>query len=96
MEKFAALIILDGQGIAAKNDANAVALANKPIFDNLIKNYPHNTLSASGSRVGLPDGQMGNSEVGHLNLGAGELFGKVCRELMKLLKMVHSSKMKLF
>ncbi|HHT39658.1 MAG: 2,3-bisphosphoglycerate-independent phosphoglycerate mutase [Acholeplasmataceae bacterium] len=86
MEKFAALIILDGQGIAAKNDANAVALANKPIFDNLIKNYPHNTLSASGSRVGLPDGQMGNSEVGHLNLGAGRVVWQSLSRINEAIK----------
>lgn len=73
MKKFVGLIILDGQGIAKPSDSNAVTLANTPVFDNLIKKYPHNTLSASGERVGLPEGQMGNSEVGHLNLGAGRV-----------------------
>ncbi len=73
MKQFVGLIILDGQGIAKASNTNAVSLANTPVFDSLIKKYPHNTLSASGERVGLPEGQMGNSEVGHLNLGAGRV-----------------------
>ncbi len=73
MNNFVALIILDGQGIAKASDSNAVTLAKTPVFDDLISNYPHNTLSASGEHVGLPEGQMGNSEVGHLNLGAGRV-----------------------
>ncbi|MFS0577460.1 2,3-bisphosphoglycerate-independent phosphoglycerate mutase [Sporosarcina sp. 179-K 3D1 HS] len=68
-----ALIILDGFGLRDDNFGNAVAQANKPNFDILWNNYPHTTLTASGEAVGLPDGQMGNSEVGHLNIGAGRI-----------------------
>jgi 2,3-bisphosphoglycerate-independent phosphoglycerate mutase len=67
----AALIVLDGWGIAPDGPGNAVSLAEHPVFDELWDRYPHTELSASGHAVGLPDGQMGNSEVGHLNLGAG-------------------------
>ena len=66
-----ALVILDGWGLAPAGPGNAVSLANTPVFDELWTGYPHTQLSASGQDVGLPDGQMGNSEVGHLNLGAG-------------------------
>jgi 2,3-bisphosphoglycerate-independent phosphoglycerate mutase len=65
------LVILDGWGLAEPGPGNAVSLARTPIFDELWANYPHTTLTACGRAVGLPDGQMGNSEVGHLNLGAG-------------------------
>ncbi|MGH2924810.1 MAG: 2,3-bisphosphoglycerate-independent phosphoglycerate mutase [Solirubrobacterales bacterium] len=68
-----ALIILDGWGIADPGPGNAVSQAGTPVFDGLWNRYPHTTLSASGRDVGLPDGQMGNSEVGHLNLGAGSI-----------------------
>ena len=67
----AALIVLDGWGLAAPGPGNAVWLAETPVFDELWATYPHTSLAASGRAVGLPDGQMGNSEVGHLNLGAG-------------------------
>jgi 2,3-bisphosphoglycerate-independent phosphoglycerate mutase len=66
-----ALVILDGFGIAPDGPGNAVALAETPVFDEIWERYPRTTLSAGGRDVGLPDGQMGNSEVGHLNLGAG-------------------------
>jgi 2,3-bisphosphoglycerate-independent phosphoglycerate mutase len=66
-----ALVILDGWGLAPPGPGNAIAQAETPVFDQLWDAYPHTTLSASGRDVGLPDGQMGNSEVGHLNLGAG-------------------------
>ncbi len=66
-----ALIILDGYGLESGHVGNAVKAANTPNFDRLLSTYPNNTLSASGEAVGLPEGQMGNSEVGHLNLGAG-------------------------
>ncbi|MDQ0430296.1 2,3-bisphosphoglycerate-independent phosphoglycerate mutase [Planomicrobium stackebrandtii] len=69
----AALIILDGFGCREETFGNAVAQANKPNFDRLWKTYPHELLTASGEAVGLPDGQMGNSEVGHLNIGAGRV-----------------------
>ncbi len=65
------LIILDGWGLAPPGPGNAVELAETPVFDELRAAYPHTQLDACGRSVGLPDGQMGNSEVGHLNLGAG-------------------------
>ena len=68
-----ALVILDGWGIAPRSDANAVLLADTPNFDRLWREYPHSLLSASGEDVGLPPDIMGNSEVGHLNLGAGRV-----------------------
>ena len=67
----ACLIILDGWGLAEPGPGNAVSLARTPVFDELWNTFPHTTLTACGRAVGLPDGQMGNSEVGHLNLGAG-------------------------
>ncbi len=66
-----ALVILDGWGLAPPGPGNAVDLAATPVFDDLWARYPHGQLDASGPAVGLPEGQMGNSEVGHLNLGAG-------------------------
>jgi 2,3-bisphosphoglycerate-independent phosphoglycerate mutase len=69
----AALIILDGWGLAPDGPGNAVSLAETPVFDELWSRYPHTTLTACGTAVGLPEGQMGNSEVGHLNLGAGSV-----------------------
>lgn len=71
--KLAALIILDGFGLRNETVGNAVAQANKPNFDRYWNKYPHQTLTASGEAVGLPEGQMGNSEVGHLNIGAGRI-----------------------
>ncbi len=73
MTRPVALIILDGFGIAPEGPGNAVRLADTPIFDDAWERYPHTTLTASGPGVGLPEGQMGNSEVGHLNLGAGRV-----------------------
>lgn len=68
------LIILDGWGLGPDYPGNAVKLANTPNFDRLIKEYPNSSLDASGLAVGLPPGQMGNSEVGHLNIGAGRVI----------------------
>ena len=68
-----ALIIMDGFGISAQTVGNAVASARKPNLDRLMQKYPYTTIAASGLAVGLPKGQMGNSEVGHLNLGAGRV-----------------------
>ena len=65
------LVILDGWGLAPPGPGNAVELAETPVFDHLWAEHPHTQLTACGRAVGLPDGQMGNSEVGHLNLGAG-------------------------
>src|SRR5699024_8795025 len=69
----AALIILDGFALRDEEMGNAVKQANTPNFDRLWKSYPHQQLEASGKAVGLPEGQMGNSEVGHLNIGAGRI-----------------------
>ena len=69
----AALIVLDGWGLAPAGPGNAVSLASTPVFDALWARYPTTTLTACGLAVGLPEGQMGNSEVGHLNLGAGSV-----------------------
>jgi 2,3-bisphosphoglycerate-independent phosphoglycerate mutase len=69
----AALIVLDGWGIAPDGPGNAISLADTPVFDELWRSYPHTQLEAGGRAVGLPEGQMGNSEVGHLNLGAGSV-----------------------
>ena len=68
-----ALIILDGFGLRDTTQGNAVAQAKKPNFDRYWNHYPHAQLTAAGEAVGLPDGQMGNSEVGHLNIGAGRI-----------------------
>lgn len=67
------LMILDGFGIAPKSEGNAVTLAKKPNLDKLFEKYPTSQLQASGLAVGLPEGQMGNSEVGHLNIGSGRI-----------------------
>jgi 2,3-bisphosphoglycerate-independent phosphoglycerate mutase len=67
------LVVLDGWGLAPDGPGNAVALADTPVFDRLWAEHPHTTLTAKGEAVGLPAGQMGNSEVGHLNLGAGAI-----------------------
>ena len=68
-----ALIILDGFAFRDEQFGNAVAQAKKPNFDRYWSHFPHSTLTASGEVVGLPEGQMGNSEVGHLNIGAGRI-----------------------
>jgi 2,3-bisphosphoglycerate-independent phosphoglycerate mutase len=76
-----ALVILDGWGCAPPGPGNAIELAQTPVFDDLWRRYPHTTLSASGEAVGLPPGQMGNSEVGHLTIGAGRV---VFQDLMRI------------
>lgn len=77
------LLILDGYGLNDKTEGNAVALAKTPVMDRLMKEYPFVKGYASGMAVGLPDGQMGNSEVGHLNMGAGRI---VYQELTRITK----------
>ncbi len=77
------LMILDGYGLNGKSEGNAVALAKTPVVDSLMKEYPFVKGNASGMAVGLPDGQMGNSEVGHLNMGAGRI---VYQELTRITK----------
>jgi 2,3-bisphosphoglycerate-independent phosphoglycerate mutase len=67
------LVILDGWGYRAETKANAIALARKPTYDRLLREYPNTLIHTSGPFVGLPEGQMGNSEVGHLNMGAGRI-----------------------
>ena len=67
------LTILDGVGLNKNNKGNAFLNAQKPNFDALWNEYPHTEIEASGEAVGLPDGQFGNSEVGHLNIGAGRI-----------------------
>src|SRR4029079_12937220 len=67
------LVILDGWGYRAETNANAIALARKPTYDRLLREYPSTLIHTSGPYVGLPEGQMGNSEVGHLNIGAGRV-----------------------
>src|SRR5512146_960788 len=67
------LIILDGWGYSPETKANAIALARKPTYDKLLAEYPNTLIHTSGRYVGLPTGQMGNSEVGHLNIGAGRV-----------------------
>ncbi|MEO8884591.1 MAG: 2,3-bisphosphoglycerate-independent phosphoglycerate mutase [Mucilaginibacter sp.] len=80
-----ALIILDGWGYGRNDASNAIVAAKTPFFDSLIANYPNSKLEASGMAVGLPEGQMGNSEVGHMNLGAGRV---VYQELGRIHKAV--------
>lgn len=83
--KKALLVILDGFGIAENPDVSAVDKAKKPFYDSLIREYPNSQLSASGEDVGLPEGQFGNSEVGHLNIGAGRI---VWQELSRINKSI--------
>jgi 2,3-bisphosphoglycerate-independent phosphoglycerate mutase len=73
MSNKAILLILDGWGNGKQYNGNAIAMANKPVFESLIQKYPTSELKTSGEDVGLPDGQMGNSEVGHMNIGAGRV-----------------------
>jgi len=81
------LIIMDGWGHGTKPEASAIAQANTPFIDSLYKNYPNTELYTHGENVGLPDGQMGNSEVGHLNIGAGRV---VYQELLRINNAVKS------
>ncbi len=85
MSKKAVLIIMDGFGLAAPSEGNAIYVANTPNLDRLFDRWPHTTLQASGLDVGLPEGQMGNSEVGHTNIGAGrvvfQILPKMTREI---------------
>jgi len=80
-----ALVILDGWGCAPAGPGNAVALARTPVFDELWQRYPHTTIAASGEAAGLPPGQMGNSEVGHLTIGSGR---RLYQDLMRVNKAV--------
>src|SRR5256885_11420560 len=71
--KLMVLVILDGWGYAPPSKGNAIALARKPNYDALLRDFPNTLIHTSGRYVGLPDEQMGNSEVGHLNMGAGRV-----------------------
>ena len=83
MKKPLLLMILDGWGVAPASRTNAVTTANTPNLDKLFETCPHALLNCSGEHVGLPDGQMGNSEVGHTNIGAGRI---VYQELTRITK----------
>lgn len=85
-----ALVVLDGWGCAPPGPGNAVELAATPVFDGLWARYPHTTLSASGEDVGLPTGQMGNSEVGHLTIGAGRV---VDQDLMRVNRAIENGEL---
>ena len=82
-----ALVILDGWGCAPPGPGNAVSLADTPVFDRLWARFPHTTIEASGEAVGLPDGQMGNSEVGHLTIGSGRVLDQ---DLMRVNRAIAS------
>ncbi len=84
------LLILDGWGIGPKPEADAIRQANTPFMDNLLRNYPNSTLITYGEDVGLPEGQMGNSEVGHTNLGAGRV---VWQELARINKAIREGEL---
>ena len=84
-------MILDGWGIAKNKEVSAIDSANTPFMDSVMENYPHGKLEASGLAVGLPDGQMGNSEVGHMNIGAGRV---VYQDLVKVNKAVEENTLK--
>ncbi len=91
MKRPVALIILDGWGDSPLVEGNAVKAANTPNFDAYTAKYPHTFIGASGRDVGLPDGQMGNSEVGHLNIGAGRI---VYQPLMRITKSIEDGEIK--
>lgn len=84
-DRLVALIILDGYGINPREEGNAIKAANKPNIDRFMKEYPNTIIRTSGMDVGLPDGQMGNSEVGHTNIGAGRI---VYQELTRITKSI--------
>ena len=84
-KKLTMLMILDGYGINENTKANAIAMANTPVMDKLMKQNPHTQIKTSGLDVGLPEGQMGNSEVGHTNIGAGRI---VYQELTRITKSI--------
>lgn len=86
MSRKLGLIILDGWGIGDKSKSDAIYNANTPFMDSLLANYPHASLGTSGEDVGLPDGQMGNSEVGHLNIGAGRIVYQELTRINKAIK----------
>src|SRR5690606_1057843 len=90
-DKKVMLMILDGWGFGKHDNSNAVEAASTPFFNSLLKKYPNSRLQASGEFVGLPEGQMGNSEVGHMNLGAGRI---VYQELGRINKAITDNELK--
>ena len=90
MSKQVLLVILDGWGITPNTAASAVDAANTPFYEELLQRFPHSKLQASGEAVGLPEGQMGNSEVGHMNIGAGRV---VNQELVRIGKSIRERKL---
>ena len=86
MKKPVILIVMDGFGLRNDDKGNAVTMAKTPNVDLLMKEYPTSTMKASGEAVGLPEGQMGNSEVGHLNLGAGRIVYQSLTRINKSIK----------
>ncbi|SFQ34498.1 2,3-bisphosphoglycerate-independent phosphoglycerate mutase [Hymenobacter arizonensis] len=90
MNKQVLLVILDGWGIPQNTTVSAVDAANTPFYHELLQRFPHSRLQASGEAVGLPDGQMGNSEVGHMNIGAGRV---VNQELVRIGKSIRERKL---
>ena len=88
MNKQVLLVILDGWGIPLDASASAVDAARTPYFHSLLQRFPHSTLEASGEAVGLPEGQMGNSEVGHMNIGAGRI---VDQELVRVTRAIREN-----
>ena len=91
MNRKVLLMILDGWGIASNKSVSAIDAANTPFIDGLYEKYPHSKLHASGLFVGLPDGQMGNSEVGHMNIGAGRV---VYQDLVKINKSIQEGEIR--
>jgi 2,3-bisphosphoglycerate-independent phosphoglycerate mutase len=91
MADFLTLVILDGFGYSPRKEGNAIALANTPFWDYLWGTYPRGLLKASGEAVGLPEGQMGNSEVGHMNIGAGRI---VWQDIVRITKAFKEGKAK--
>ncbi len=85
-DKNVVLVVLDGWGINAHKDGNAITSAQAPVYKKLVTEHPYTALSASGEAVGLPDGQMGNSEVGHLNLGAGRVVYQDSTRISKAIR----------
>ena len=84
------LAILDGWGSREEESNNAIKIANTPVMDSLLHAYPHTLISASGADVGLPDGQMGNSEVGHLTIGSGRV---IQQELVRISNIVKNNQL---
>ncbi|OWP64585.1 phosphoglycerate mutase (2,3-diphosphoglycerate-independent) [Hymenobacter amundsenii] len=90
MNKQVLLVILDGWGLAQNKEVSAIDQANTPFVDSLFQRFPHSKLQASGEAVGLPEGQMGNSEVGHMNIGAGRV---VYQDLVRVNKAIRERKL---